>query len=411
MRKRSLVVIVAVGAAALLASLVLSRDRSPGPVSFTLANGLDARVLPADCGSEAAFVVDFAVGEDHDPALRSGLVQVIGRLAGSQFRGSQVEVSRGHTTFSFVAPRDQLLERLDGFAGGVVAPAWNEEALAVAKAQVLEEIERRSGADPTLSAITFAAESVKPSAGRGRRGGIASEVEAIELAAVRDFWKAHFTGANARLVLLGDLDGPEARDRVERAFAGLPSGTPPQARASGDLTVTGTLVMGETPSAVAIAVPAPPMADPGFPAFLLHAARLANEAPGPRDWTVRYDPLEDPGLLFVIGPVQAGELPEPAAARIRQAMAPLLARPLAPAEIDTAKQRFSQSLAQDDGTAGCGQGARGSALAVARRARLGHDHLPSARALEAITPAQFEDAADYFASTRTAAVIAGGAVR
>jgi predicted Zn-dependent peptidase len=381
------------------------------PVSFTLANGLDARVQPADCGADAAFVIDFAVGEDHDPANRSGLVQVIGRLAGSQLRGSQVEVSRRHTTFSFTSPREQILKDLDGFAGCLIAPAWSGEALEAAKAQVLEGIERRSGGDPTLSALTFAAESVAPSAGRGRRGGIASEVAAIDRAAVREFWKTHFTGGSARLVLVGAIDGPEARARIERAWAGLPSGAPPPARAPGDLTVTGTLVMGETPSAVAIAVPAPPLTDRGFPAFLLHAARLATEGPGPRDWAVRYDPLDDPDVLFVTASVPPGEQPEPAAERIRKAMAPLLARPLAPADVVLAKERFAPLLAQEDEAAGCGPGPGALALAIARRLQLERDGLPTARALEAVTPAQFQDAAAYFAPTRTAAVIAGGAVR
>lgn len=412
MAKGFLVATVAAGVAALIAWALLSRERPPpSPVSFTFANGLEARVLPADCGPRAAFVVLFAVGTDHAPANRSGMVQVLVRLLAAQRPGLRVEASPDHTRFVVEAPHDKILDELESFARRLVDPEWSEAALMAAKTQVLDEIERRSGADPELAASTYAAEAVLPSPGRGRRGGIAQEVEAIELSAVRAFWQAHFTAANARLVVAGQVETGSARARIEQAFGKLPSGTSPTPRAPGDLKVTGTLVMGDAPTAVAIAVPAPVVTDRAFPAFLVHASRLGELAPDAQDWVARYDPIDDPGLLLVTGPVRADEQPEAAAARIRLELTTILARPVTAGDVDAARKRFAALLVQDGASAECKQGPQALALAIARRPQLGLDRSSLSGALDDVTPAQFEDAAVYFSPERTAAVIAGGEVR
>ena len=79
------------------------------------------------------------------------------------------------------------------------------------------------------------------------------------------------------------------------------------------------------PKAVALAVAAPDLKDPLYPAFLVLAARLAAAGQGgggggAHAWEVDFAPLARP-KLFVTSSLAAGQQPEPAAARTYLAIA------------------------------------------------------------------------------------------
>ncbi|MGC4122594.1 MAG: insulinase family protein [Myxococcales bacterium] len=141
---------------------------------------------------------------------------------------------------------------------------------------------------------------------------------ALPMAELQSFWRERIKPGNARLVLAGRFDAARVRARIESAFASLPAGTPPVPREGPGAILRGTLVMTQEPgAAIALAVGAPPLDGPLFPAFLVHASRLAQAAQPPRTWRVQYDPVRRPGMLLVTSPVGAAEQPEPAAARVR----------------------------------------------------------------------------------------------
>jgi predicted Zn-dependent peptidase len=359
----------------------------PAAVVFRLANGVEVELRASGCGERATVVVMFAVGMDHDPPGRSGMAHVVARVLSG--RGT-AEAGADHTLYSIEVAGDQVLAEVDAVAARMSRLELAEPELARARGEVLADLARRRGGDPLATATSFAAESVQPARGDGWRGGIAAEVEAITLAEVEAAWAAHYQPGNARVIVVGRFDEKTMRARVEAALGALPAGAPPVPRPPADATVTGTLVIGDAPTAVAIAVPAPAASDPLYPAFLILAARLANAT---------YDPLARGETLFVTGEVQPGERPEAAAERIRTELAPLLARPLAPADRAAARARC------------CKDDLRALAVAHARRTGLRLDAAAFAKALDATTPAQLAEAAALFEPKRTAAVIAGGTIR
>jgi predicted Zn-dependent peptidase len=330
------------------------------------------------------------------------MTRVVARILAAASNKRVVDEGSDHTLLSTAVAADSLLGELDALATLISGLEVTDDALGAARAEVLADIQKRRGDDPALTATTLAAESIQPSRGDGRRGGIRKEVEAIELADVQAFWRAHFTAGNARLVMTGRAD-PALRAHIDKAFGALPAGDPPTQRPPGQSTVIGTLVMGDAPTSVALAVPAPPPSDPRFPAFLVLAARLAGDASG---WSARYDPVALPDTLFVTGEVGTSEPAEPAAARIRADATTRLDKPLEPADVSAARERFAWLL--DDGRERCKDDPRKLAIAQARRTQLQLGERDLGKALEAVSQDDLSDAAKLFDPKRTTTVIAGG---
>jgi hypothetical protein len=160
-----------------------------------------------------------------------------------------------------------------------------------------------------------------------------------------------------------------------------------------------------------VAVPAPAPSDPLYPAFLVLAVRLMEKTSPARTWEASYDPVLRPELLFITGPVGPAEQPEPGAARIRAEVAAILARPLAPADVAAARERFRFFLDPTLDPAICAKDARAFAVARTRREQLKVEGAVLLDALQATTKEQLEQAAGLFDPKRTAGVIAGGAIR
>jgi predicted Zn-dependent peptidase len=384
--------------------------------SFKLQNGLLVDLVAGPCSDAAALVVLVHSGIDHDPPDRSGMAHLVERVlatSGAPGRAERVvETGGDHTLYSVVAAGDRLLDELDEVAAWMSRAAPTEADLERERAHVLEELAKLAGADPASTAKSYAEEAVRPTRGNGKRHGIAAEVKAITHAELVAFWKAHFQPGNARITVAGRFDAEKVRARIEAAFAPLPAGTPPAPRDAADATVKGTLVMGDAPTAVAVAVPAPAMSDPLYAPFLVLASRLMDEASEARTWEASYDPIQRPELLFITGPVGPTERPEPAAARIRAEAATILARPPTPDELAKARERFRLLLEPHlVDPAICAKDARAFAVARARRAQLKLEGAPLMQALDTTTKEQLDEAAQLFGPMRSAAVIAGGAVR
>jgi zinc protease len=383
--------------------------------SVRLPNGLVVDLVAGPCGDSAALVVLLGSGIDHDPAGRSGLAHLAARVLASSAAAGRaartVEAGSDHTLYTVVVPADRLHDELDEVAAWMGQRAPTEADLTRARAQVLEGLAKQQS-DPAMMALGFAEESVQPTRGDGKRRGVAAEVEKITLAELQAFWQAHFKPGNARLTVAGRFDADKLRARLEATFAALPAGTPPVPRPPSAASVRGNLVMGDAPTAVAVAVPAPAAADPLYPAFLVLAARLLAKPPQARTWEASYDPVRRPELLFLTGAVGQAEQPEPAAARIRAEAAAILARPPAPDDAARAKERFRFLLDPHDlDPKSCAADPRAFAAARARLGQLRPDGASLTPALGAISKEQLDEAAALFDPKRTAAVIAGGSLR
>jgi hypothetical protein len=365
---------------------------APEPESFNLANGLSAELARAECNGQIALAALFSVGTDHDPPERSGMTQLIERVLSSKLAAPRAfHGGSDHSLYAVSVGADGLSAELDALASLLTRLEIDDAALAAAKTALIDSIQARSGGDPALTARTLAAEAIAPSPGKGRRGGIVEEIEVIERSELEAFWHTHFAPKNLRLTLVGAI-GDGARAQIERAFAPLAAGKPPATRPPTETKVIGTLVMGDAPSAIAIAVPVPPPSDASFPTFLLLAAAVS----------ATYDPLVHHEMLFVDGSVATGEAAEPAAARVRAELDAKLDQ----GDVAIARKRFDVLL----GHGGCDDPRR-LALARARRAQLGLDARRLDAQLDAVSEESRAAAVALFDTKHTTAVIAGGAIR
>jgi zinc protease len=392
--------------------------------SFRLENGLQVELTATSRGEEAALVLLFRVGADHDPPEHSGMAHLVDHLfltsgvTGKPARtveqlaeryGEKWRTQTGadFTMVSVVVPAERLVEEIDELALRMSRLELTEADLARERPRLLGKVASMREKDATAAAINHAAEAIRPSRGEGWRGGIAAEIAAIKLAELEAFRRAHYAGKTARLLVAGRFDVKAARTRIEASFSKVPTGDVPKPRTDAVSRVTGTLVMGDAPSSMALAVPVPDVKDPLYPAFLVLAARLTNPSQASRSWKADFEPLDRPDVLFVTEPLAAGAPPEAAAARLRQEVSAIVEAPLAAGEAAQALETLERFLGAKPLQAAAVAGdPHATAVARGRRADLGLDGKAVAKAIEALADEQLTKAATLFDTQNSAAVIA-----
>lgn len=382
--------------------------------TFTLKNGMDVDLVSGPCGETAALAVLLKVGIDHDPASRSGMSHLVERLLATSGQSAERSVHSGtdYTLYSVVAAGDHLGDEIDAVAAWMSKSPLAEADFTRERMNVLQDLGKLEGDDAARTAWSMAEESLQPSRGNGKRRGIVAEVEAITFSELQTYWDTYIKPGNARMVVTGRFDAAAVRTRIETAFANIDAGKPPTLRNPAESSVRGTLVMGNAPKAVAIAVAAPVMTDPGYAAFLVLASRLMEKPAQPRTWEARYDPIHRPEILYITGPVGPAEQPEPSAGRMRSEVSAILAKPFDAAELVTTRQTFRTFFEPRSlDPAVCSQDKRGLAIARARVAHMQLDVAPIAKALVGTTKANLDEAAKAFDTKNSAAVIAGGSMR
>lgn len=377
--------------------------------SFELENGLKVDLVAGPCGDSVGLAVLLAFGIDHDPPERSGMAHLVERVLRASVeagpRAHAVEASESFTLYSAVAPPDGVAGELDAVAAWMTNTPTSAD-LERERSAVLAELKERQGTNPAAAALSLAEESLFPTRNDGKRRGIAEQVEEITASELASWWTEHVKAGNARIVVVGGFDASVMRAHIERVFAPIARGTAPRPGEAAQATVKGTLVMGDAPTAVAIAVPAPASESSELPSFLVLAARLMQPVEG-RRWEVAYDPIRRPELLFITGPVGTGEQPEPAANRIRKEVGQILEAPLAPEDTRRAEEQFRLFVApQLLDPATCAKDARAFAIARARRGQLAGAVPP---ALDGAND-ELDAARARFGAKGSAAVIAGGTI-
>ncbi|HEX2878725.1 MAG TPA: insulinase family protein [Polyangiaceae bacterium] len=376
---------------------------------FRLANGVDVELVSGPCGDEAAVALLYGVGVEHDPVGHSGLSAVLGRVLSAIVAPATVEVGATFTRIARRVPVAQLIAELDAVAQRMKPLTVDATAFEQARQQVLDEIARRHGGDPRSTAIAFALQSAQSARAEGHFGGIAEEVTALQIKDVTDAWQKHFQPANLRVVVVGGFDPTAIQRHLEQALGGLPAGEAAQLREHGASTVSGTVVMGDNPSALAFGLAAPGASAPTFAAFLVLARRLSAGEP---TWQFDYDPLGRTGTLLLTATTPTGQRPEPVAETLRAALAKRIAEPFKPSEVAATQQHFAALLGTHDlDPAACRTDALALAVARAQRAKLGIDIPAISKALSAMNETALAQARPLFAAERTVIVAAGGEIR
>lgn len=230
-------------AAALLALLAISPAAAAKPQQFTLKCGL--QVLLAEDTSRPLVTSSlwYDAGSRDDPPGRRGTANLMehlawgeteslrrGELPGLILRnGGNFSASAGkdRTVFSTALPSnclDLLLfieaERMKSLV--ITAELLNEQ-----KAAVREELKARYLDEPYMLSFARLEELLFQGTGYSHPVmGLPSEIDAITVGDVQEFYRKFYQPRRAVLVLVGDFNAPKTREKLEKLFAGYPAAQP-----------------------------------------------------------------------------------------------------------------------------------------------------------------------------------------
>jgi zinc protease len=406
--------------------------RKPAEAHLRLDNGLRVDLFATSSGDKAGLVVLFDIGANHDPAGRSGMAHLVEHLFATSGgaekparpidkakqrygQGFHTRTGADYTLYGVEVSAERILDEIDDASFRMSRLQPTQSDLDRERRRLLDEIATLQEGDPTAAAMHRAAEAVRPSRGGGLRGGVPAEVEKITLVEVEAFRRAHYGAPTARVIVAGRFDVEEISKQIKASFAIAPAGKLPPAREPAPSRVTGTLVMGDAPTAAALAVPIPEPKDPLYAAFLVLAERVTGPGDGKpaRAWKSEFAPLARPDVLLLGAPIPPGQpaAAEAFAARMRADVTAIVAAPLAGDEADRALAKYGGPLGITPPTTdGIAAAPFEAAFAVGRRAQLGVDGGALGQAGRSITPEQLAAAAKLFDTQNSAAIVTGGKI-
>jgi predicted Zn-dependent peptidase len=411
---------------------------------YELENGLTVLIRPIAQSRDTALAVLYAVGEDHSPSGRSGLVNVTSRVFLSAAtdraparsvedfvrahpRGWNAQTGDRYTVFATVFEPARLADELADAAARMASLRLTAAEIERARASALADSNAMYDGTPHLAARNAARLLLYPLPAGGRRGGTPAHLAAITLADVQSCWSRYFKPANATLVLSGEVDVWQARLLIERFFEPLPPGQMalPQALvAAPALPQTREIAPRFAPrqsvAEACLALRSPETTHVRFAAFLVLAARLHRQmaafltpeqlaAPfNPADIPVIFAPLDDPGILYVRSRLAEGEKSQAAVARLQGALARVVNAELAPSDIQYAKQMFgflfgTQPLEDEVLQAN----SYGTAFRIGRRVQLAISGSTLADGIDAVTAQDLRQTAnEFFSAAKQVSVVA-----
>jgi zinc protease len=339
---------------------------------FRLDNGLKVVLRRVPGAKDAALVVLYALGEDHDPRGKSGLGHMLEHLyvtaaAGASKgrtvedivarypRGWNAQTTDGYTWIAWVFARKELDRELKDAAARMCDLRMAESDLKRERQRVLDEVGNMFGGIPSLAAQNHARQLARPGPPGARRGGAPAGVQKLTLEDLQARWSAFYKPRNAILILVGDFDLAETRKAVTDLFGKIPAGKPaPPAQPSAPPKLGSTEEVQVRPRVpahrveVCLAYPAPAPGSDLYAPFLVLLARLQGRTgelkPGPGQFPVRYFLLEDPAVVYVAAPVRKEEMPRDTVARLEAFVARGIAEKFTAADVTRALARFGPSL-------------------------------------------------------------------
>jgi zinc protease len=403
--------------------------------SEQLENGLTVILRPVQGTPNAAVLVLYSVGGDHDPAGQSGLAHLIEHIYVTAAAGTtpvrtadefmqkypagwNAQTGDRYTVFATVFPKEQLEVELQQAAARMNDLRITAGDIEREKRRLIDEVNNMFGGMPQLVAYNHARERLRPTALGGRKGGLPEHVGSVTLETVQDRARQLYKPNNAVLVLAGNIEPTAARAAIEQRFGKLPAGDPapkphePGAPILGSINQVSAkpLLPGAT-AELSVAYRAPAASEELFPAFLILAARLSSQvtklANVPGRFPLEYSPVMDPTTLMITLPLQSGETPDQAVERVTRFVAEAVKRELTAIDRIVTKNRFVELGTSGQTPAVSGQNLYFVAFSAGRRVQLGIDSTAFAAAIDAVTAEQLRRAADaIFAPSRHVAVVA-----
>lgn len=407
--------------------------REPNVERFQLANGLKVILRPIAGANRVALVVLYSIGENHDPAGRSGLGHLVEHLylttaAGGErartvsdiarryLSGTNAQTGDRYTAIATTFPAGELEAELKDAAARMGELRITADDVSRERARLLDEVANMFEGSHALAALNHAGELVRPTPRGGRRGGLPEHVRAITPDEVTTHWRRYYKPRNAIVVLAGDFDPRAARQGIESGFTSLPAGEPtpppreygpPTSGAVRELTVD-SLRAGESTGCLAYRAPRP--GDELYAPFLVLVSRLwarmdeLGTGPG-LPFPVYFTPFDDGTFVAISARARRGESAAQATARLEAFVARAVGPQLDDGDLSATRMRLGPFLglsAPPDAL--LARNVYGVAFSLGRREQLKLDPDRLASALDAVTDRDLRHVADViFAPGRHAA--------
>jgi len=243
---------------ALCAVLAACADREP-PAITTGANVEEessAVLMPVPADPTVSFSISFRVGSQNDPRGKEGLAYLTGQMLSEAATesnsyeaileklyplaaGYDIRVDKEMTTLTGRTHRDNLDTFVALFTDAYLHPAFTEEDFKRLKNDAINYLTNtlRYSSDEELAKAALYEMIFRGTGYAHPEEGTIAGLEAITLADVRGFYRAHYTRANALVALGGGFDDALAA-RMRSTLAELPAGageaSPPLGLASID---------------------------------------------------------------------------------------------------------------------------------------------------------------------------------
>ncbi len=416
---------------------VAAGGQESAPSEFRLANGLQVILRPIQECPQAAVIVLYSIGEEHDPEGKSGLGHLIEHLyvtaaageakarTAEEFMGragglGNAQTGDDYTVIASVVPRDDLENELVDAAARMSALRLEAADLKRERPRLLQEVSIMFGGSPPLDAMNRAQERLRPSLGGGRKGGAPDQIIVITLDEMRARLDKYYKPSNAILSIAGGFDEKAIRRIVQKHFAGIPAGeAAPQPRKRPE-PKTAPAAVEEIPSrslkagvaaeaCVAYRAPLPQSKD--YAPFLILVERLWVQSskfhvPQGR-FPVIYTPIDNPAVLFVGAPFLEGESSQEAIARLESFASSVAGEKLSASEAAQTLNGFGYILGIVDlPEAALKLDPYGTAFSLGRRKQMGLDAIALRKAIQSVTAEDLRRAAKtVFAIENRAAVV------
>jgi zinc protease len=332
--------------------------------------------------------------------------------------GWNAQTGSTYTIVATVFPREKIDQELSDAAARMENLNLTVADINREKPRLIEELANMFERMPQLAATNRAREKVRPSPNGGRKGGIPEQVDSITLEQLKEPLNRFYKPTNAILVLTGELKTTEVKQIVEKYFSKIPPGEKcPPVRLVQTTGVKGRFekinvrpLHAGMPGFAAVSVKAPLPNDTNYPAFLIVAQRLSSSSsklPTIQSFfPVNYAIFDDPEILTLSLPLQAGETPEKAIEHLNAFIDETLGRPLQRTEIQTTKMMYGSFLGMTDWPdQAASQNLYGLAFSIGRRLQLGLDSTQLSIAMDKITAKNIEKVKNkYFNPDSRAAV-------
>ncbi|AGA29141.1 sigma-70 family RNA polymerase sigma factor [Singulisphaera acidiphila] len=411
--------------------------REPNVERFQLANGLKVIFQPIAEADQVALVVLYSVGENHDPAGRSGLGHMVEHLyltaaAGDEKArtvegvasryptGSNGQTGDRYTVLATTFPAKNLEAELKDAADRMSDLKITAADLDRERSRLLEEVANIFERSPALAALNHARELARPAPAGGRGGGLPEHVRAITVEEVTTHWRRYYKPRNAIIALAGAIDPKMASRAIKDHFAELPTGeAPPTPRKFGPLKpgATRELAIATFRSAnepiACLAYLAPRPGSELYAPFLVLISRLwagmDKLGAGPAfPFPVYFTPLDDGTIVAVSAPAPHGETATQAFTRLEAFVAQTLGPELADRDLTAARAQLGPFLGLANvPTSMLARNPYGVAFSLGRREQLGLNSTQLDRELESVTDRDLRRAIDMVFSPKrhTAAFI------